>query len=155
MSVGATESAKSTTNLANCFTLIIYFGSSESALMIFVHLATWKNQHTVCTCQTGTIIFCTLPLKSTVPAQTGYLVNHRDARDIMSKYDLPAKTNIKIQCICFLWVWNFVGNSMGTDGIRTHSDKGIFDPRQLINYPRSKQDVSQFVTPSHSMHQVT
>jgi len=67
-----------------------------------------------------------------------------DARDIMSKYDLPAKTNTKIQCVCFLWVWNFVGNSMG-----------IFDPWQLTNYPRSKQDVSQFLTPSHSMHQVT
>ena len=50
----------------------------------------------------------------------------------MSKYDLPAKTNTKIQCVCFLWVRNFVGNSMGTDGIRTHSDKGIFDRR--VNY---------------------
>merc|ERR1719357_2093826 len=40
MSVGATLSARSTTNLANCFTLMIYFGSSESALMILVHLAT-------------------------------------------------------------------------------------------------------------------
>merc|ERR1719195_1206882 len=40
ISVGATESARSTTNLANCFTLIMYFGSSESALMILVHLAT-------------------------------------------------------------------------------------------------------------------
>lgn len=75
MSVGATESAKSTTNLANCFTLIIYFGSSESALMIFVHLATCKNQNIVCRWQTGKIICCTLPLMSTVPAMTGYLVN--------------------------------------------------------------------------------
>jgi len=73
----------------------------------------------------------------------------------MSKYNLPAKTNIKIQCVCFLLVRIIVGNSMGTDGIRTHSDKGIFDPQQLTNYPRSKRDVSQFVTPSHSMHQVT
>merc|ERR1719356_1035337 len=40
MSVGATESARSTTNLANCFTFMIYLGSSESALMILVHLAT-------------------------------------------------------------------------------------------------------------------
>jgi len=40
ISVGATESARSTTNLANCLTLIIYLGSSESALIIFVHLAT-------------------------------------------------------------------------------------------------------------------
>merc|ERR1719284_1093750 len=40
MSVGATLSARSTTNLANCFTLMMYFGSSESALMIFVHRAT-------------------------------------------------------------------------------------------------------------------
>ena len=40
ISVGATESAKSTTNLANCFTFIMYLGSFESALMIFVHLAT-------------------------------------------------------------------------------------------------------------------
>lgn len=40
MSVGATESARSTTNFANCFTLIMYFGSSESALMIFVQRAT-------------------------------------------------------------------------------------------------------------------
>lgn len=40
ISVGATESARSTTNLANCFTFIIYFGSSVSALMIFVHRAT-------------------------------------------------------------------------------------------------------------------
>lgn len=40
MSVGATESARSTTNLANCLTLMMYFGSSVSALMILVHLAT-------------------------------------------------------------------------------------------------------------------
>merc|ERR1719402_1092052 len=40
MSVGATASARSTTNLANCFTLMMYFGSSLSALMILVHLAT-------------------------------------------------------------------------------------------------------------------
>merc|ERR1719192_982912 len=40
MSVGATLSARSTTNLANCFTLMIYFGSSKSALIILVHLAT-------------------------------------------------------------------------------------------------------------------
>lgn len=40
ISVGATESARSTTNLANCFTLIMYLGSSESALIIFVHRAT-------------------------------------------------------------------------------------------------------------------
>merc|ERR1719516_948413 len=43
ISVGATESARSTTNLANCFTLIIYLGSSESALIILVHLATCKG----------------------------------------------------------------------------------------------------------------
>jgi len=43
ISVGATESARSTTNLANCLTLIIYLGSSESALIIFVHLATLQN----------------------------------------------------------------------------------------------------------------
>lgn len=41
MSVGATESAKSTTNLANCLTLMMYLGSSESALMILVHRATY------------------------------------------------------------------------------------------------------------------
>ena len=40
ISVGATESARSTTNFANCLTLMIYWGSSESALMIFVHRAT-------------------------------------------------------------------------------------------------------------------
>merc|ERR1719466_326857 len=40
MSVGATLSARSTTNLANCFTLMMYLGSSESALMILVHRAT-------------------------------------------------------------------------------------------------------------------
>lgn len=40
ISVGATESARSTTNLANCFTLIIYFGSSESVVIIFVQRAT-------------------------------------------------------------------------------------------------------------------
>lgn len=40
ISVGATESAKSTTNLANCLTFMIYLASSVSALMIFVHLAT-------------------------------------------------------------------------------------------------------------------
>lgn len=40
ISVGATESAKSTTNFANCLTFIIYFGSSESALIIFVQRAT-------------------------------------------------------------------------------------------------------------------
>lgn len=38
MSVGATWSLRSTTNLANCLTLMMYLGSSESALMIFVHL---------------------------------------------------------------------------------------------------------------------
>lgn len=43
ISVGATESAKSTTNLANCFTLIIYFGSSVSALIIFVQRATCRG----------------------------------------------------------------------------------------------------------------
>merc|ERR1719187_1613275 len=40
MSVGATESARSTTNLANCFTLMMYLGSSLSALMILVQRAT-------------------------------------------------------------------------------------------------------------------
>ena len=40
ISVGATFSAKSTTNFANCLTLIMYFGESESELMIFVHRAT-------------------------------------------------------------------------------------------------------------------
>merc|ERR550517_2348635 len=43
ISVGATESARSTTNLANCFTLMMYLGSSESALMILVHLATCRG----------------------------------------------------------------------------------------------------------------
>merc|ERR1719410_3224865 len=43
ISVGATESARSTTNFANCFTLMMYFGSSESALMILVHLATCRG----------------------------------------------------------------------------------------------------------------
>lgn len=43
MSVGATWSPKSTTNLANCLTLIMYLGSSESALMILVHLATCRG----------------------------------------------------------------------------------------------------------------
>jgi len=43
ISVGATESAKSTTNFANCFTLMMYLGSSFSKpRMIFVHRATWK-----------------------------------------------------------------------------------------------------------------
>jgi hypothetical protein len=45
----------------------------------------------------------------------------------MSKYDLPAKTNIKI-CVCFLWVPNFIGNSMGNDGLEHN---GTFDPQQL------------------------
>ncbi len=40
ISVGATFSCKSTTNLANCFTLMIYFASSLPELIIFVHLAT-------------------------------------------------------------------------------------------------------------------
>ena len=40
MSVGATWSLRSTTNLANCLTLMMYFGSSVSALMIFVQRAT-------------------------------------------------------------------------------------------------------------------
>lgn len=40
ISVGATESARSTTNLANCFTFIIYLGSSVSVVIIFVHRAT-------------------------------------------------------------------------------------------------------------------
>lgn len=43
MSVGATESARSTTNLANCLTFIIYLGSSVSALIIFVQRATCKG----------------------------------------------------------------------------------------------------------------
>merc|ERR1719210_566218 len=43
ISVEATCSAKSTTNLANCLTLIMYFESSESALIILVHLATCKG----------------------------------------------------------------------------------------------------------------
>lgn len=43
ISVGATESAKSTTNLANCLTLIIYLGSSVSALIILVQRATWSG----------------------------------------------------------------------------------------------------------------
>lgn len=43
ISVGATESAKSTTNFANCFTFIMYLGSSVSALMIFVQRATCKG----------------------------------------------------------------------------------------------------------------
>jgi len=40
MSVGATWSLRSTTNLANCLTLMMYLGSSVSALMIFVQRAT-------------------------------------------------------------------------------------------------------------------
>merc|ERR1719266_2034376 len=40
ISVGATESARSTTNFANCLTFMMYLGSSESALMILVHRAT-------------------------------------------------------------------------------------------------------------------
>lgn len=47
MSVGATESARSTTNLANCLTLIMYLGSSESAFMILVHLATFKYHYII------------------------------------------------------------------------------------------------------------
>merc|ERR1719427_64983 len=43
ISVGATESARSTTNLANCLTLMMYLGSSESALIILVHLATCRG----------------------------------------------------------------------------------------------------------------
>ena len=43
ISVDATCSAKSTTNLANCLTLIMYLESSESALIILVHLATCKG----------------------------------------------------------------------------------------------------------------
>merc|ERR1719228_1421647 len=43
ISVGATESARSTTNLANCLTLMMYLGSSESALIILVHRATCKG----------------------------------------------------------------------------------------------------------------
>lgn len=43
ISVGATESARSTTNLANCLTLMMYLGSSESALMILVQRATWSG----------------------------------------------------------------------------------------------------------------
>ena len=44
MSVGATLSARSTTNFANCLTLMMYFASSESALMIFVQRATCAKQ---------------------------------------------------------------------------------------------------------------
>ena len=40
MSVGATLFPSPTTNLAICFTLMIYFASSVPASMIFVHLAT-------------------------------------------------------------------------------------------------------------------
>merc|ERR1719347_1664854 len=43
ISVGATESARSTTNLANCLTLMMYLGSSESALIILVQRATWSG----------------------------------------------------------------------------------------------------------------
>merc|ERR1719211_884148 len=43
ISVDATCSAKSTTNLANCLTFIMYFESSVSALIILVHLATCKG----------------------------------------------------------------------------------------------------------------
>lgn len=40
ISVGATWSPRSTTNFANCLTLMMYFGSSESALIILVQRAT-------------------------------------------------------------------------------------------------------------------
>jgi len=40
ISVGETVSARSTTNLANCFTLIIYLASSLPSLIIFVQRAT-------------------------------------------------------------------------------------------------------------------
>lgn len=48
ISVGATVSARSTTNFANCFTLIMYLGSCPSPVMIFVHLATWKQKLIAC-----------------------------------------------------------------------------------------------------------
>lgn len=52
MSVGATWSLRSTTNLANCLTLMMYLGSSESALMIFVHLSErWIEDETWWMCQ--------------------------------------------------------------------------------------------------------
>jgi hypothetical protein len=44
ISVGATWSPKSTTNFANCLTFIIYFASSVSALIIFVHRATCQEE---------------------------------------------------------------------------------------------------------------
>lgn len=40
ISVGETVSARSTTNLANCLTLIIYLASSLPSLIIFVQRAT-------------------------------------------------------------------------------------------------------------------
>jgi len=40
ISVGDTVSARSTTNFANCFTLIIYLASSLPSLIIFVQRAT-------------------------------------------------------------------------------------------------------------------
>jgi hypothetical protein len=40
ISVGETVSARSTTNFANCFTLIIYLASSLPSLIIFVQRAT-------------------------------------------------------------------------------------------------------------------
>ena len=43
-SVGAKFLCKLTTNLANCFTLMMYFGSSVSALMILVQRATCNTQ---------------------------------------------------------------------------------------------------------------
>lgn len=43
ISVGETVSARSTTNLANCLTLIIYFASSLPSFIIFVQRATCKG----------------------------------------------------------------------------------------------------------------
>jgi hypothetical protein len=139
MSVGATESAKSTTNLANCFTLMMYFGSSESALMIFVHLATWKNQNIVCTGQTGVIICCTLPLNTTVPAQSGCLM-------LIILYATSTSTATETSCqnVFFLQkqILNynvvvlyecetFFGNSRGLTVLEHKVIRSVFEARQL------------------------
>ena len=86
MSVGATWSLRSTTNLANCLTLMMYFGSSVSALMIFVQRATCRGcspaqQHNSsslatytkflacfnCKCSTATIFISEWGLEFNVP----------------------------------------------------------------------------------------
>jgi hypothetical protein len=118
---------------------MMYFGSSESALMIFVHLATWKNQNTVCTWQIAAIICYTLQLNSTVPAQTGCLMliildKSSTATEISWQNVIVLQKqilnyNVVVLCgygTCLVTLWALT--------VLEHTViRAILDPRQLTN----------------------